>query len=119
MIDQFLPQKGEVVIDKPGNDAFYATDLEQILRARNIRQLLLMGVTPDVCVSSTLRSANDRGFDSLVIRDACGAASEHLHQAVFDTMEYAGRIFGAYAESEVVLKHLSGCVNRNESIGSV
>jgi isochorismate hydrolase len=64
MIDQFLTQKGEVVIDKPGNDAFYATDLEQILRARNIRQLLLMGVTPDVCVSSTLRSANDRGFDS-------------------------------------------------------
>ena len=102
-IDEFQPLDGEVVLDKPGNSSFYATDLEQILRANGIRNLIIFGVTTDVCVSSTLRDANDRGFDCLVIRDACGAATSALHDSLFDSMEREGGIFGAWANSEALL----------------
>lgn len=101
-IDDFQPLAGEVVIDKPGNSAFYATDLLQILHARGIRHLLIGGVTTDVCVSSTLRDANDRGFDCLLIEDACGAATMELHQAVLNSMQREGGIFGAYTDSQTL-----------------
>lgn len=106
-IDEFQPLADEPVIDKPGNSAFHATDLQQILNARQIKRLMLFGITTDVCVSSTLREANDRGYDCLLIEDACGAANAQLHQSVLNGMEREGGIFGAYVTSHVVVQALS------------
>ncbi|WP_319557438.1 isochorismatase family cysteine hydrolase [Thiomicrorhabdus sp.] len=99
IIDDLKPLEEETVIDKPGNSAFYATDMETILRAQNIENLILLGVTTDVCVSSTMRDANDRGFDCLILEDCCGAANRELHRSVFNSMEREGGIFGSYANS--------------------
>tara|TARA_R100001143_G_scaffold62834_1_gene67278 strand:+ start:2159 stop:2896 length:738 start_codon:yes stop_codon:yes gene_type:complete len=99
-IEEMRPLASEPVVDKCGNGAFYATDLEQILRSRGIRHLLLLGVTTDVCVSSTMREANDRGFDCLLLEDCCGAAHPDLHQGVLNSLEREGGIFGAYADSQ-------------------
>ncbi|HCE39252.1 MAG TPA: cysteine hydrolase [Alcanivorax sp.] len=106
IIDSVAPEPGEPVVDKCGNGAFYATDLEQLLRRAGIRNLILCGVTTDVCVSSTLREANDRGFDCLVLEDVCGAARPELHDAVFEGLEREGGIFGAFANSGALLATL-------------
>lgn len=103
----FEPAAGEIVVDKPGNSAFYATDLEHILRVKGIRHLLLMGVTTDVCVSSTMRDGNDRGYDCLLIDDCCGAATEQLHHAVLESIEREGGIFGAHVGSQKLIDFLS------------
>lgn len=103
----FEPAAGEIVVDKPGNSAFYATDLEHILRVKGIRHLLLMGVTTDVCVSSTMRDGNDRGYDCLLIDDCCGAATEQLHHAVLESIGREGGIFGAYIGSQKLIDFLS------------
>jgi nicotinamidase-related amidase len=95
----FAPVSGEIVIDKPGNSAFYATDLEHILRVKRIKQLVILGVTTDVCVSSTMRDGNDRGYDCLLLQDCCGAATEELHRSVLASLEREGGIFGAYCGS--------------------
>jgi nicotinamidase-related amidase len=99
----FTPLPGEIVVDKPGNSAFYATDLEHILRAMGIRNLILLGVTTDVCVSSTMRDANDRGFDCVLLEDCCGAATQALHDAVLASIQREGGIFGASALSTQVI----------------
>lgn len=103
----FEPQAGEIVVDKPGNSAFYATDLEHILRAKHIRHIMLLGVTTDVCVSSTMRDANDRGYDCLLIENCCGAATQTLHEAVVASVEREGGIFGAHTQSHTVLQQLA------------
>lgn len=103
----FEPAAGEIVVDKPGNSAFYATDLEHILRVKGIRHLLLMGVTTDVCVSSTMRDGNDRGYDCLLIDDCCGAATEQLHHAVLESIGREGGIFGAHIGSQKLIDFLS------------
>ncbi|MFM2479903.1 cysteine hydrolase family protein [Celerinatantimonas sp. YJH-8] len=99
-LDEMTPITGEIVIDKPGNSAFYATDLEHILRVQQIRQLIIFGVTTDVCVSSTIREANDRGYDCLLVEDCCGAANASLHQGVLDTMQRENGILGAYCQAK-------------------
>ncbi|MEQ9861644.1 cysteine hydrolase [Pectobacterium cacticida] len=103
----FEPKMGEIVVDKPGNSAFYATDLEHILRVKQIRHLIIVGVTTDVCVSSTLRDGNDRGYDCLLVEDCCGAATKALHQSVFDTLGREGGIFGAYVNSRTFMDFLN------------
>jgi len=100
--DGFQPKQGEIVVDKPGNSAFYATDLEHILRVQNIKHIILFGVTTDVCVSSTMRDANDRGYDCLLVEDCCGAATLELHQSVLKSIERENGIFGAYCTSEIL-----------------
>ncbi|TBU75945.1 cysteine hydrolase family protein [Phytopseudomonas daroniae] len=105
--DGFQPLSGEIVVDKPGNSAFYATDLEHILRARHIRNLILLGVTTDVCVSSTMRDANDRGFDCVLLEDCCGAATQALHDAVVASIQREGGIFGSCGKSADVLEVLA------------
>lgn len=101
--DGFAPEIGEIVIDKPGNSAFYATDLEHILRVKRIRNLILLGVTTDVCVSSTMRDGNDRGYDCLLLSDCSAAATDALHESVLASIEREGGIFGAYTPSEQLI----------------
>lgn len=110
-VAKLKPEPGEIVLDKPGNSAFYATDLEQILRARRITNVVLFGVTTDVCVSSTMRDANDRGYDCLLLEDCCGAATPALHNSVIESLGREGGIFGAYALSRDLLAHTLECVD--------
>ncbi|WP_439815432.1 cysteine hydrolase family protein [Zavarzinia sp. CC-PAN008] len=102
IIPELAPQPGEVLVDKAGYSAFHATDLERILKVREIRHLVLCGVTTDVCVHSTLRDATDRGYECLVVRDACAATVEANHQAALNTIETEGGIFGALVTSDAL-----------------
>lgn len=107
IVPELAPQPGDILLDKPGNSAFHATDLDQILRSKGIRQLILTGVTTDVCVHSTMREANDKGYDCVLLSDCCAAGEAHLHQATVDITLNEGGIFGAVAESADVLRVLA------------
>lgn len=111
-VEELYPRKdlGEFVLDKPGKGSFYATDLELILRARNIETLLLCGVTTEVCVHSTVREANDRGFECLVIEDACASYIDEFHESAIKMIWAQGGIFGSVTTSgelrEALLQHV-------------
>lgn len=107
IIEPLKPLAGEVVVDKPGNSAFYATDFDKILRNRGIKHLVLCGVTTDVCVHSTMRDANERGYDCVLIEDACAAGFAHLHLATIDITKNEGGIFGAVSDSHTVLASMA------------
>ncbi len=91
IIDELAPLPSEVVIDKPGFGAFYATDLELVLRAQGVTSLAIAGVTTDVCVHSTLREAVDRGFECQTVGDACAAADVVIHEAMLSCISGRGR----------------------------
>ena len=99
IVDSLAPIAGEPVIDKPGKGAFYATELEPMLRHRGIETLLLAGVTTEVCVHTTLREANDRGFRCLVIGDACASYFPQFHAAALAMVSAQGGIFGWVSDS--------------------
>ncbi|KAK5695716.1 hypothetical protein LTR17_024440 [Elasticomyces elasticus] len=106
-IKELYPVNGEPVIDKPGKGAFANTDFDLLLRTKGVRNLIICGVTTDVCVSTTMREANDRGYDCLIVEDCCAASHENLHNAAIETVRTEGGIFGATAKLEDVLNGLA------------
>ncbi|UPY36017.1 isochorismatase family cysteine hydrolase [Sediminicoccus sp. KRV36] len=106
IIPELAPALGEVVLDKPGKGAFWATDLENILRNRGIEALLVAGVTTEVCVSTTVREANDRGFRCAVISDACASYFPEFHAAALAMIHAQGGIFGWVAPAAAAITAL-------------
>ena len=107
IIPELAPAPGEPVVDKPGKGAFYATDLEAMLRARGIAQLIVCGVTTEVCVNTTVREANDRGFDCLVLADCTGSYFPAFQAAGLAMIKAQGGIFGWVADSAALLPALT------------
>jgi biuret amidohydrolase len=103
IIDELRPRPGEPVIDKPGKGAFYATDLELILRERQICSLIVCGVTTEVCVHTTVREANDRGFECVVLEDCVGSYFPEFQRVAIAMFEAQGAIFAWVSNSANVL----------------
>jgi biuret amidohydrolase len=107
IIAELYPQAGEPVIDKPGKGAFYATDLHAILQHRGIKQLVVTGVTTEVCVNTTVREANDRGYECLVLEDCVGSYFPEFHAMGLKMIKAQGGIFGWVTKSEALIGALA------------
>jgi nicotinamidase-related amidase len=106
IIDELKPRDGEPIIDKPGRSTFAHTDFKLLLDIRGIKNLIICGVTTDVCVHSTMREGNDLGLDCLLVYDACAAGVDDLHNAAVASVQEEGGIFGAVASTMDVLQAL-------------
>ena len=107
IIDELAPIAGEAVVDKPGKGAFHATGFGDLLAAAGVRQLVVTGVTTEVCVHTTVREANDRGYDCLVLEDCVGSYFPEFQAAGLAMIAAQGGIFGCTASSADYLKALA------------
>jgi nicotinamidase-related amidase len=103
ILEEVAPLPGEAVVDKPGFGAFFATDLELMLRAAGISALTIAGVTTDICVHSTLREAIDRGFACTTVEDACAAGEPSVHDAMIRCIAGEGGILGRVLDTHSVV----------------
>jgi nicotinamidase-related amidase len=108
IVPELYPIEGEPVIDKPGKGAFYQTDLESLLRNRAIENLLVAGVTTEVCVNTTVREANDRGYRCVVLGDCCASYFPEFHEMGLKMIKAQGGIFGWVSDSQSMLAALGG-----------
>jgi len=102
LIDELQPVEGEAVVDKPGKGAFYATELQELLEKDGIKSLLVAGVTTEVCVHTTVREANDRGYECLVLADCVGSYFPEFQRVGLEMIAAQGGIFGWVADSTAV-----------------
>jgi biuret amidohydrolase len=107
IIPELAPLEGEPVIDKPGKGSFYATDLDMLLRQKGIQNIVLAGITTDVCVHTTMREANDRGYECLVLSDCTGATDYGNYLAALEMIKMQGGVFGAVSNSESFIAAIS------------
>jgi nicotinamidase-related amidase len=110
IIEELTPKEGEIIIDKPGKGSFYATDLDMILRLGGITHLILTGITTDVCVHTTMREANDRGYECLILEDCTGATDYNNHLAAISMVTMQGGVFGAVSDSISVINKLEAFI---------
>jgi len=103
IVPEVAPIAGEMIVDKPGKGAFYATDLDLLLRTHGISHIILTGITTDVCVHTTMREANDRGYECLLLTDCTGATDIGNYEAALHMVTMQGGVFGAIAPSAALL----------------
>jgi nicotinamidase-related amidase len=117
IIPALYPQGGEIVIDKPGKGAFYATELGEVLEKYGIENLLVCGVTTEVCVNTTVREANDRGYRCVVLADGCASYFPEFHEMGLKMIKAQGGIFGWVSDSAAVLAAMAPQLSRISAAG--
>ncbi len=113
IVDELYPLPSEPIIDKPGRGAFAHTDFDLLLRIKGVKNLVIAGVTTDVCVSSTMREANDRGYDCLLVKDGTCASEPNLHEMTCDSVRMEGGIFGVTGKSKHIVDALEAFTAAN------
>ncbi len=112
IIPELYPLEGEPIIEKPGKGSFYATDLQLLLSNRGISNIVLCGITTDVCVHTTMRDANDRGYECLILEDCTGATDHGNHLAALKMVTMQGGVFGAVSDSKSLIKAIKALENK-------